>query len=318
MLVDKRSEPADLDGAAAAVACRGVGVSYSYGTLRALSDVDIEVRAGTAVGLLGVNGAGKTTLLQLLIGRRRPSRGRVELFGGDPVRPQQRARLGVTLQETGLPDTLRVGEVVDFVAAHFHHPEPTDTVLARFGLAALRRRQAGGLSGGQRRRLAVALAFVGRPELVVLDEPTTGLDVESRRAVWDAVAEFRSRGGTVLLTSHDLGEVEELSERVVVLSGGRVIADDSVEAIRRSIPRSRVRFTSSAPPDLPGAGTRVVDGHRVEIRTPDAESLVRDLVASGAPFQDLSVEAVSLEDAFLELTARGGASRRDLSQEPRS
>src|SRR5688572_25934600 len=172
------------------ILARTIDVSRRYGDVLAIDSVTMQVQAGEIVGLLGPNGAGKTTLLNLLVGLRRASAGRVELFGGDPRRPENRRRIGVTPQETGLPPTLRVGECVDYVAAHFPDPVPRAELLARFGLAEMHRRQTGGLSGGQRRRLAVALAFVGKPSLVFLDEPTTGLDVEARRSLWDGIRSF--------------------------------------------------------------------------------------------------------------------------------
>ncbi|GIJ75916.1 ABC-2 type transport system ATP-binding protein [Micromonospora phaseoli] len=277
-------------------------VSRRYGTVLALDEVDLDVRAGELVGLLGPNGAGKSTLINLLVGLRRPSSGRVELNGGDPRDPASRRQLGVTPQETGLPGTLRVGEVVDFVSAHYPDPIPRDELLDRFGLGAQVRRQCGGLSGGQKRRLAVALAFVGRPRLVVLDEPTTGLDVEARHALWDAIRAFHADGGTVLLSSHYLEEVEALAQRVVVIGKGRVLADDSVDAIRAVVGVRRVSLTVDAVPALPGVvRTEQVDG-RTHLLTADADQLVRDLVASGVAFRNLEVRPTSLEEAFLAIT----------------
>ncbi|MET9302640.1 ABC transporter ATP-binding protein [Micromonospora aurantiaca] len=282
---------------------RAEQVSRRYGDVLALDRVDLTVRAGELVGLLGPNGAGKSTLINLLVGLRRPTAGRVELCGGDPRDPASRRQLGVTPQETGLPGTLRVGEVVDFVSAHFPDPVPRGELLDRFGLADQVRRQTGGLSGGQRRRLAVALAFVGRPRLVVLDEPTTGLDVEARHALWDAIRGFHADGGTVLLSSHYLEEVEALAQRVVVIGHGRVLADDSVAAIRGIVGVRRVSLVADDLPALPGVvATERADG-RVHLLTTDADQLVRDLVTSGVPFRDLEVRPTSLEEAFLAITA---------------
>ncbi|MDG4803493.1 ABC transporter ATP-binding protein [Micromonospora sp. WMMD980] len=285
------------------ILARAEQVSRRYGEVLALDGVDLTVRAGELVGLLGPNGAGKSTLINLLVGLRRPTAGRVELLGGDPRDPASRRRLGVTPQETGLPGTLRVGEVVDFVAAHHPDPVPRGELLDRFGLADQVRRQTGGLSGGQRRRLAVALAFVGRPRLVVLDEPTTGLDVEARHALWESIRGFHAEGGTVLLSSHYLEEVEALAQRIVVIGHGRVLADDSVAAIRGIVGVRRVSLVSDDLPALPGVvATERADG-RVHLLTTDADQLVRDLVASGATFRDLEVRPTSLEEAFLAMTA---------------
>jgi ABC-2 type transport system ATP-binding protein len=287
------------------VLARAVGATRRYGGVAALDNVSLEVRAGELVGLLGPNGAGKTTLLNLLVGLRRPSAGRVELFGGDPRDAHNRRAIGVTPQETGLPPTLRVGEVVDYVGAHFPDPVGRDELLPRFGLDGLAKRQTGGLSGGQRRRLAVALAFVGRPRLVFLDEPTTGLDVEARHALWEGIRTFHADGGTVLLTSHYLEEVEALAERVVVLGEGRVLADDTTEAIRGLVGVRRVSVTA---PDLPRLSAvtsmSTVDG-RTDLLTTDSDRLVRELVTSGVAFTDLEIRPTSLEEAFLALTAAG-------------
>ena len=200
-------------------------VSKRFGETLALDDVDLAIDAGEVVALLGPNGAGKTTALSILLGLRRPDSGRAEIFGVDPRRPRSRVAVGVTPQDAGFPPTLRVREIVDFVRAHFPFPAPTDELLARFGLEAVARRQAGGLSGGERRRLAVALAFAGEPAAIFLDEPTAGLDVESRRSVWAEIDRYAADGGTVLLTSHHLEEADRLAHRIVLLASGRVAAE---------------------------------------------------------------------------------------------
>lgn len=291
------------------------GVTRRYGDTVALDDVDLVLEPGSLTGLLGPNGAGKSTLVGLVSGLRRPDTGTVRLFGGDPRDAANRVALGTTPQQTGLPETLRVGEIVRFVGAHFRDPVPAGELLGRFGLDGLERRQAGGLSGGQKRRLALALAFVGRPRLVLLDEPTTGLDVEGRRALWDTVRAFHAGGGTVLLTTHYLDEIESLAQRVVVLAGGRVRADGDVGTVRRAVRGGRVTFriaatpglgTATVPGHLPGVDRAEVDGDRVVLHTADTDELVRALVRHDVPFSDLAVSQASLEDAFLTLT--GGPS----------
>jgi len=288
------------------ILARTVDATRRYGTVLALDAVTVEIRQGEVVGLLGPNGAGKTTLVNLLVGLRRASAGRVELFGGDPLRAENRRGIGVTPQETGLPPMMRVREVVDFVAAHYADPLPLDDVLTRFGLEGLGRRQTGGLSGGQRRRLAVALAFVGRPRLVFLDEPTAGLDVLARHALWDAIRAYHADGGTVLLTSHYLEEVEALAQRVVVLGGGRVLADDTVEAVRGLAGVRRVSLTAPALPPLSDVVRVERSDGRTHLLTANADGLVRQLVRTGADFRDLEIRPSSLEEAFLTLTAPEG------------
>lgn len=288
-------------------------VTRRFGDVVALDDVSLAVGPGELVGLLGPNGAGKSTLLSLVCGQRRPDTGRVRLLGGDPRDAGTRTRLGITPQETGLPATLRVREVVDFVGGHFADPVPTGELLEQFGLTGLARRQTGALSGGQRRRLAVALALVGRPRVVLLDEPTTGLDVGARQALWDAVRTYHAAGGTVLLTSHYLEEVQALAERVVVIDRGVVRADDTLDAVLRRVSLRRVVLT--APDDLsawPGVvraersartGTGPAGTVRQTLFTPDADALVRDLVLAGVPFGDLEIRGASLEEAFAEMVA---------------
>ncbi|MBU2667733.1 ABC transporter ATP-binding protein [Actinoplanes bogorensis] len=285
------------------VLARAVDVTRRYGDNLALDGVNFEVEPGELVGLLGPNGAGKSTLVNLLIGIRTPTSGRVELFGGDPRQPQNRRRLGVTPQETGLPASLRVGEVIDFVSAHYDDPLPKAELLDRFGLTDFVRRQTGGLSGGEKRRVAVALAFLGRPQIVFLDEPTTGLDVEARRFLWDAIRSFSAEGGTVVLTSHYLEEIEALARRVVVIGGGRVLADDTVDAVRGLVAVHRVSLTVAGDlPELDGIVSAEREGDRLHLLTGDADRLVRDLVAYEVPFQGLEVRPTSLEEAFLTLT----------------
>jgi len=285
----------------------------TFGAVTALDRVSLRVGRGEAVGVLGPNGAGKSTLLSLLAGLRTPSSGTVRVVGGDPRSPAVRARLGCTPQSTGLPGTLTVAEVVDFVGGHHRDPVPRAELLERFDLAELARKQCGGLSGGQQRRVCVALAFVGRPELVLLDEPTTGLDVTARLALWEAVRAFVDGGGTLLLTSHYLEEVEALAQRVVVVDRGRVVVQGTVAEVRGRTSLRRVRFAAGPDPELAaavGVSEVLADGGdgRWEVLASDADAFVRALVARGTAFRDLEVAGATLEEAFVALTrdATGG------------
>jgi ABC-2 type transport system ATP-binding protein len=205
-----------------------------FGDVTALDGVSLELRAGEILALLGPNGAGKTTAIGVVLGLRRPDAGEARLFGRDPREPASRRRVGSTPQELDFPGTLTVTEVLDFAGRHFPERADVGELLARFGLEDVARRQCGGLSGGQRRRLAVALAFVGDPVVVVLDEPTTGLDVEARKSVWDAIRSHRARGGSALLTTHYLEEAEALALRVVVLVSGRIVCEGRPREIARA------------------------------------------------------------------------------------
>ncbi|PZQ90752.1 MAG: ABC transporter ATP-binding protein [Leifsonia xyli] len=285
-------------------------VTRRYGEVTALDAVDLTVGEGELVGLLGPNGAGKSTLLSLLQGLRRPQAGTVLLFGKDPRDAAARTRLGCTPQDTALPDTLRVGEVIDFVGGHFAERMPTAELAAEFGLGELLRRQTGALSGGQRRRLSVALAFVGRPRLVLLDEPTTGLDVDGRRALWDAIRRQHAAGATVIVTSHYLEEIEALAERVVVIADGRIVADDTLAAVLARVGSRWVRLATPDPDRvdaLPGVVAASRDESGVALAVHDSDAFVRELVASGIPFSGLQVRGATLEEAFLALTERSAA-----------
>lgn len=221
------------------------GAGKRYGDSVALDDVDLDLRYGETLALVGPNGAGKSTALSLLLGLRRSDNGSARLCGLDPARPQARRSVGVVPQEIDLPPALRVGEIVDLVRAHYPEPEARGPLLQRFGLGGLVRRQAGGLSGGERRRVAVSLAFAGRPRVLFLDEPTAGLDLESRRAVWREVRAHAEQGGATLLTTHHLDEVAAVADRLVVLMRGRVVARGTIDEVRggRSLEDALVALT---------------------------------------------------------------------------
>jgi ABC-2 type transport system ATP-binding protein len=278
------------------------GVSKCFGRIEALRNVDLELRDGEVLALLGPNGAGKTTAVSILLGLRRPDEGTARLFGLDPRLAHARRRIGATPQESGFSPTLRVAEIVDFVRAHYAAPAAAENLLERFGLVELRDRQAGGLSGGERRRLAIALAFAGNPVAAFLDEPTAGLDVASRRAVWDGIRRFGEEGGTVLLTTHNLEEVEALATRVAVLSEGRLVADTTVPALKERVGLKRVRLVEQPLPPLAGVVQSALEAGRRVLYVADVGELVRGLVAGGADLDGLEILPVSLEEAFLAVT----------------
>ncbi|HET9007482.1 MAG TPA: ABC transporter ATP-binding protein [Actinomycetes bacterium] len=282
------------------------GVHKRYGKVEALQGVDLQIHPAELVALLGPNGAGKTSAVGVLVGQRRPDAGSARVFGRDPTLPSARRLVGVTPQEAGFPDNLTVAEVVDLVRIHYPYPAPTQELLGRFGLVTVAGRRAAGLSGGPQRRLAVALAFAGRPRLVVLDEPTTGLDVEARHRLWEVVRTFVADGGSVLLTTHYLEEAQALASRVVVIADGTVIAQGGVDDITARAGLSRVRLRAPSLPELP-AGTRVeASNGSYTLYTADPDGLVRGVSLQGVPFTGLQIDRASLEEAFLSLT--GGAS----------
>jgi ABC-2 type transport system ATP-binding protein len=280
-------------------------VGKRYGKVEALKDFSLTVGAGEVVGLLGPNGAGKTTALFILLGLRSPDEGTARIFGRNPRDVKARRLLGATPQETGFPATLRVTEVIDLVRAHYPHSREVADVLGQFGLADVARRQAGGLSGGQKRRLAVGLAFVGNPRAVFLDEPTTGLDVEARRGVWDGIRAYAENGGTVLLTTHYLEEADTLASRVVVIAGGTTLAEGSPAEIKARAGLKRIRVEADGElPELNGVERAVRAGRVHTLYATDAGAVVERLVASGVALEDLEVTPVTLEEAFLSLTQR--------------
>jgi ABC-2 type transport system ATP-binding protein len=281
------------------------GVRKRYRNVEALRGLSLTVEPGEVVALLGPNGAGKTTALWILLGLRSPDEGTARLFGRDPRDPAARGCVGVTPQETGFPTTLRVSEVVDLVRAHYPRSLDSQEALARFGLADVARRQVGGLSGGQKRRLAVALAFVGNPSTIVLDEPTTGLDVEARRQVWNSVRCHAAVGGTVLLTTHYLEEADALATRVVVLLGGEAIADGAPAEVKARAGLHRVRLEAESVPELVGIERTSHSGPVLTLYTRNPELVVRQLVEHGVPLQGLEVGRATLEEVFLSLTGSG-------------
>ena len=236
------------------------GVHKRYRKVEALRGVDLDIQPGELVALLGPNGAGKTTAVSVLLGQRRPDAGSARLFGRDPTLPATRRLVGATPQVAGFPDNLTVREVVDLVRVHYPDPAPTPELLGRFGLAELAGRRAGGLSGGQTRRLAGALAFAGRPRVLVLDEPTTGLDVEARRGLWEILRAFVADGGAVLLTTHYLEEAQALAARVAVIADGTIIAHGTVDDITVQAGLSRGHLRVPSPPGLEEAILRLTGG----------------------------------------------------------
>ena len=226
---------------AAAVTFRGV--EKRFGERAALHPLDLTIERGERVALLGPNGAGKTTFASLVLGLRRPDRGDVRVFARDPRHWRARSAVGSTPQEMGFPPTLRAREIIELARAHSASPPSLSQLVDRFDLADLVARRTGALSGGQRRRLALALAFAGNPDLVVLDEPTTGLDVGARRNAWAAITAFGVAGGTVLLATNQLDEADFLAQRVVVLSKGSVLADGPRASLGPDLERAFLELT---------------------------------------------------------------------------
>lgn len=296
----------DADPLSSPVLARLAGAHKHYGAVHALQGIDLEIRAGQVLALLGANGAGKTTALGLLTGRIAPDAGQVELMGGDPRDPARRRGIGVMLQEASLPDTLRVVEHLRLQSGYYPHPRPLHETLELAGVADLARRRYGELSGGQQRRVQFALAICGRAPLVFVDEPSTGLDVEARRLMHEVLRRLRAEGTAIVLTTHYLEEADALAERIVVLAGGRLLADDSPAGIKALASGRRLRARSALAPELLAAWPEVdalrSDRGRIELRSRAPEAVLRRWLAADPGLCELEVAALSLEEAFVALT----------------
>ena len=278
-----------------------------YRAVTALDGVDFAIRPGELVALLGPNGAGKTTAVKLLLGLARPDGGAAHLFGADPRSLAARSRLGAMLQISKVPETLKVREHLELFGSYYPRPRPVPELLARVGLEALAERPFGKLSGGERQRLLLALALAGDPDLLVLDEPTVGLDVESRRRLWKEIRAFVGEGRSVLLTTHYLEEADALADRVVVIHHGKVLAEGKPAAIKARTAGKRVRCVTRLRPEEVDAWEDVLsarwDGPKLEVLTSEAEPIVRRLLDRDPGLSALEVAAASLEEAFLTLTS---------------
>ena len=275
----------------------------------AVRGVSFTVGRGEVFALLGVNGAGKTSTVELLEGLAEPSGGRVRVLGGDPYRERARLRprMGVMLQEGGFPSDLTVAETLRMWAACTTGARPVAEALEMVDLTRRRTVRVKQLSGGERRRLDLAVALLGSPEVLFLDEPTTGLDAESRRATWELVRRLRQDGTTVLLTTHYLEEAEELADRLAIMRRGRIVVSGTPAEVRAERP-SRVRFrlpADVAPEDLPAALSATVTGNRVEVRTrrlqPTLLELLRWAEERGVELAELDARSPSLEETFLDI-----------------
>jgi ABC-2 type transport system ATP-binding protein len=286
------------------------GVNKNYGNIQALRGVDFRVRAGEVVALLGPNGAGKTTAVKLLLGLLQPNSGRARVFGGDPTNPENRTRTGAMLQVGRVPETLRVREHIDLFSTYYSQPMASADVLAAAGLENLSDRKFGDLSGGQKQRVLFALAICGDPDLLFLDEPTVGLDVEARRMLWDEIRRMVSRGKTVLLTTHYLQEADALADRVAVINQGQIIAQGTPSEIKAKTAGKRIRCITSlsvnALRQIPGVTEVKEDREAVELHAIEAESIVRELLSRDARLTGLEVTSAGLEEAFLALTRENG------------
>lgn len=289
----------------------------NYGNVDAVAGLSFHIEQGEVYALLGENGAGKSTTVEILEGHRRATSGRVEVLGIDPAHAGRdfRDRIGIVLQSSGVESEFTVREVIELYGGCYRNPRTLDEVIGMIGLEEKVDARVGSLSGGQRRRVDLALGIVGRPELLFLDEPTTGFDPSARRRSWDLIEALSEDGTTVLLTTHYLDEAEHLADRVGVLAAGRMIAEGTPEALTAAISGTVVRFmlpdavahTDAATmfSDLLGTSVRL-SGRLVEATVDHPTASVHRLTGwaldAGFELESLSLERVSLEDVYLALT----------------
>jgi ABC-type multidrug transport system ATPase subunit len=282
------------------------GIVKRYGTTTALAGIDIEVRGGELLAVLGPNGAGKSTAIALWLGLIEADAGEVTLLGGSPSDLSRRRGLGAMMQDVELPKELKVRELVRLTASYYDDPMSVDQALAHAGIEHLADRRYGKLSGGQKRQAQFAVAICGRPRVLFLDEPTVGLDVKAREALWGSVRRLLAGGCSVVLTTHYLEEAEALADHITVIAKGRVIASGSVDDMRAMVARRQVSCETSITPEEVRTWPGVVDVQRaqdrLQITATDAEGVVRRLLAADAALLRLEVRQAGLNEAFNELT----------------
>ncbi len=297
------SAPADSDGKPVA---QLRAVAKRYGAVTALAGIDLELRPGELLAVLGPNGAGKSTAIALWLGLIEADAGEVTLFGGAPQEVARRRHLGVMMQDVELPKELKVRELVALASSYYAHPLDVEQALHRAGITLLADRAYGKLSGGQKRQAQFAIAICGQPKVLFLDEPTVGLDVRAREALWTSVRQLLAEGCSIVLTTHYIEEAEALASRVAVVAKGRLIASGSVDEMRALVARRQISCDSSIPADIvrtwPGVIEVTLDKTRLRITATDAESVVRRLFAADPALTRLEVREAGLSEAFNQIT----------------
>jgi ABC-2 type transport system ATP-binding protein len=287
-------------------ALEATGLTVRYGPTVAVDALDLCLPAGQTVALLGPNGAGKSTILNAALGLLRPAAGTLRVLGRPPQDAVRAGCVGAMLQHGGLPSDARVGEVVRLVRRNYPDPWPLADLVATAGIDGLLDRDVDALSGGQRQRVLLAVALAGQAPLLVLDEPTSAMDVEGRRAFWTTMRQLAARGHTVVFATHHLDEADAVADRVVVVAGGRLVADGTAAQIKAGATGRTITFTADPGrlvEGLPGVTSAARTGSRVSLTTRDVEATLRALLADGGTVPDLEVRGASLEEAVLSLTS---------------
>lgn len=299
---------------------RLAGVRKQYrGGVVALDGIDLSLHSGQVTALLGANGAGKSTAVGVLLGLVQADAGQAHVFGQTPGAWPVRQAIGVMLQQATMPAKLNVHEVLQLVRSGYRQPRSIADCTALAGLEGILKRPYGKLSGGQQRRVQFALALCGRPRLLFLDEPTTGLDIQARQQLWAAIGELVAEGCGVLLTTHYLEEAEALAHRVAVMHAGRVVVEGSVHDIRARVGLRQIRCRSQLQADAVARCAHVHsvvrDGEHLQVLATQAEPVVRHLLQADADLQDLEVRRAGLAEAFLEITRDGQSPVSQMTQE---
>jgi len=286
-----------------------------FGSIAALDGFSFEVNRGELVSLLGRNGAGKSTAISLLLGLQRPDQGSAMLFDEEPQSIEARRRIGIMMQETNLPAVMKPRELIAQVASYYPHPYDVSAVIERLALESLADRPYGKLSGGQKRQVQFAMAIVGRPELLFLDEPTVGLDTHAREALWRVVRELIHEGCSIVLTTHYIEEAEALANRVAVISHGRLVASGTVDEIRSHVSRKNILCRTSLSlgelQSWPEVLQVSANSGRQDIVTQNAEAVLRRLLAADAGVSDVEVRRAGLGEAFTEITSSNTGAATD-------
>jgi ABC-2 type transport system ATP-binding protein len=288
------------------------GLHKSYGAVHAVDGINLDVTAGEVFALLGPNGAGKTTTVEIMEGYRKPDHGDVKILGRNPAAGERafRERIGIVLQDTGMDPFLTVSETIERYRGYYPRPRPLDEVIELVGLQEKRDERVRRLSGGQQRRLDVAIGLAGDPDLLFLDEPTTGFDPSARRRAWEMIVNLRTLGKTVFLTTHYMEEAQQLADRVAIIVSGKLVAEGPPKTLaRRDAAGLRITFRPpSGAPALPSSlgSSSTTDGDVVELRPAEPMRALHELtgwaIANGIELEDLHVARPTLEDVYLELT----------------
>jgi ABC-2 type transport system ATP-binding protein len=282
-------------------------VTKKYGKVTALDGLSLALRPGEIVALLGPNGAGKSTAVRLLLGLSAPTTGSARIFGADPRNPETRTRIGAMLQVASVPKTLKVKEHIDLFRSYFPAPLSMDEIVRIAQLDGIEDRLFEKLSGGQRQRLLFALAICGNPEIVFLDEPTVGMDIEARRGLWTQIRWLAAHGKTVLLTTHYLEEADALAHRIVVINRGRVVSEGTPQEVKGRFASRKIKCCTSLSTAqiwaLPGVVDVEQTGKTMCITAGNPEEVLRKMLSYDEHLSDLEVIAAGLDDAFLALTA---------------